>query len=349
MSTTAQSEFEKYLEAQKIKNAAGLKAQGAALQNNLTQTKNILEQNYGRKAQELTQQKQSAMETADISYQKLMKYLPEYHASMGLYGSGASETALLDAAARQRATQGQILANYNSGVNAAASERDQGIYTAEQSFNKDLMSLYAQADAQKKTEEAETKAEYDTKLAKAESELKNYTYDKDGLNQYWESMDEDAKTQLQPLYDQILRDTVKSEMESFSGTAKEFETRYGGYIEDGYGDVYYSKYDSLSGNASIVGTVSGDRKNSNQEPRIGDDVKVKVGYDNYTLEIARDQDIPDHVSNFADRNGIAVGQAFAYQGEIYYKREYGICKLIGKGNKKNEKYTKVVNALMGSE
>lgn len=98
---------------------------------------NLLLQNYKTQEDTLERAKKEQQQAATISHQKLLKYLPEYNASMGLYGGGASETAVLDANARYRSQQGQIAANYNL-------QKAQ----AQENYNQNMLNLYSEAAAE---------------------------------------------------------------------------------------------------------------------------------------------------------------------------------------------------------
>ena len=126
----------------------------------------LLLENYKTQEDSLDRAKKEQQQSATISHQKLLKYLPEYNASMGLYGSGASETAVLDANARYRSQQGQIAANYNT-------QKAQ----AQENYNQNMLNLYSEA-------KAEQDKNYDTAYATVSgwtgsaSELEQY---KNGL------------------------------------------------------------------------------------------------------------------------------------------------------------------------
>jgi hypothetical protein len=74
---------------------------------------------------------------ADANFQKSMRYLPEMYKSAGLYGSGQSESMLLDMANKQRNTQNAISADTNAQLNTL---RDQ--------YNAEVANLDAEAKAQ---------------------------------------------------------------------------------------------------------------------------------------------------------------------------------------------------------
>ena len=127
--TTEQSKLQKYINNSDV----------------YSQKQKMLLENYNTQNTRIAQNKRAQQDAAAINYQKLLKYLPQYNASMGLRGSRASEGALLDAQARYRSQQGQIAATYDAQSEDAA-----------QAYNQNLLNLYAEADAAQKQEQADT-------------------------------------------------------------------------------------------------------------------------------------------------------------------------------------------------
>lgn len=186
----------------------------------------------------------------DLAFQKLLKYLPEYNAKMGLHGSGAAEASLLDYYARNRATVGSIntaynqavsdaqreydlgmleanevyhneqnnaMLNYDETVNNAVIKRDAGLAANEQSYNENLRTLYGEKD-KKDTEENKILFE-DTLTA-----IENGTYSEQELNEFLTSgrgatLSSAQKSILQSNLQSHLKNTNRSNME--------------GYMEDG--------------------------------------------------------------------------------------------------------------------
>ena len=128
----------------------------------------LLLDQYKNQTAQIEQNKKDQQQAAAISQQKLLKYLPEYNAAMGLKGSGASETALLDANARYRSQQGQIAATYD----AQQAE-------AKQNYNNSMLNLYTEA-------QAEEKAEQESAYQLASDTIQNWSGTKEELTNYVE-------------------------------------------------------------------------------------------------------------------------------------------------------------------
>lgn len=105
--------------------------------------KALLDENFKSQTAVNDQMKKDSQQAAAIAHQKLLKYLPEYNASMGLYGNGASETALLEANARYRSQQGQIAADHSA--------RQASLL---QNYNLNKLDLYSEAQSKYESEQA---------------------------------------------------------------------------------------------------------------------------------------------------------------------------------------------------
>ena len=102
----------------------------------------LLEANYNTQKNSINQNKQAALGSAAAAHQKMLKYLPEYNAAMGLYGNGASETAYLEADARYRTQQADITRDY-----------DNQLAQAESAYNQNKMDLYTEAAAKMESDQ----------------------------------------------------------------------------------------------------------------------------------------------------------------------------------------------------
>ena len=132
---------------------------------------NLLKQNYASQQASIDQNKRAQQDAAAIQHQKLLKYLPEYNASMGLRGSGASEGALLEAQARYRSQQGQIAATYDAQK-----------ASAEQAHNQNMLNLYTEAEAARKAEQADA-------YGLAMDTIENWSGSSGDLEKYWKDME----------------------------------------------------------------------------------------------------------------------------------------------------------------
>lgn len=103
----------------------------------------ILLDSYNNNLEEINKNAQLQRNASAVSYQKLLKYLPEYNSAMGITG-GASESALLQANSDHSARLATIESNTASQKNAAKSQ-----------YNQDLLDLYDQEQAEIKTEQTE--------------------------------------------------------------------------------------------------------------------------------------------------------------------------------------------------
>lgn len=126
----------------------------------------LLETNYNTQKNSINQNKQAALSSASAAHQKMLKYLPEYNAAMGLYGNGASETAYLEADARYRNQQAEIGRDY-----------DGRLAQLDMTHNQNKMDLYTEAQAawEKEQEQAHSFGyEAIANWSGTAEELKNY-------------------------------------------------------------------------------------------------------------------------------------------------------------------------------
>lgn len=133
---------------------------------------NLLRTNYESEKKLNEQSRKNQLQSADIARQKLVKYLPEYNAAMGLQGNGVAESTLLDADARLRSQVGQIHQKHDA-ANAQLLKN----------YSEQKSALYDQARTdQKEAQEKSYNLALDT--------IANWTGSSEELEQYKESMAE---------------------------------------------------------------------------------------------------------------------------------------------------------------
>ena len=169
------------------------------IQNNGTyKAKNeLLLNNYKSQVAGIERNKRAQQDAAAISYQKLMKYLPEYNASMGLRGSGAASGAALEANARYRSQQGQIAADYDAQK-----------ASAEQAHNQNMLNLYTEAQAAQKAEQADA-------YTLAKDTINNWSGSSDKLKEYYEGLKgtftDDQEQSLTQAYNSMYEGVLEQE------------------------------------------------------------------------------------------------------------------------------------------
>ena len=157
----------------------------------------LLLNNYKSQVAGIERNKRAQQDAAAISYQKLMKYLPEYNASMGLRGSGAASGAALEANARYRSQQGQIAADYDAQK-----------ASAEQAHNQNMLNLYTEAQAAQKAEQADA-------YTLAQDTIKNWSGSSDELKAYYDGLKgtftDDQEESLTQAYNSMYEGVLEQE------------------------------------------------------------------------------------------------------------------------------------------
>lgn len=258
------------------------------INNELYKTKeNILRKNYQSEAKTIDRQKKDQLQAAAISHQRLLKYLPEYNASIGLHGNGASETALLDANARYRSEQGQIAAAYDAQKAAA-----------QQKYNQNLLDLYTQAEAKYEQEQEKLKQEQTENYNLALDAITNWSAkDAAGLTAYYEGM----KGKMSDTAYNSLLNTYKNKLEE---------------AEAGDATAAIVVDDIQDGLVTVTGVK---QPNADGKVHDGDNIQVSDGDKNYSLELGG-AIISGNAWQAAQNSQVSDGQIFMYEGKIYYKQ-----------------------------
>lgn len=190
---------------------------------------NFLKENYQKQMASAEKNKEDRLQSLAIAQQKLLKYLPEYNAAMGLRGSGSSETALLDANARYRSAQGQVFSDYQ----AQKSEADRA-------YRQNTLDLYAEAQAGQQNE-YETAQNTVTNWTGTSAALEEYVTGLKGkltdaqyqslLNQYHtaqETVTEDEKNQSYQVTDLTGKNITISGVDDDDKKGNNFQVSVGG-------------------------------------------------------------------------------------------------------------------------
>lgn len=264
------------------------------LKSNYDQNNASLLQNYNAQSQSLAQSKKDSQQAAAIAHQKLLKYLPEYNASMGLYGNGASESALLDANARYRSTQGQIAASYNTQKAQLDADHSARQASLLQNYNQDQMDLYSEAAAAHKSDQENT---YNMAMNTINSwtgtadDLHTYMYGEDGKGGLKSKLTDDQFKSLEQAYNTALE--VVSEDENNQKEIEEYQPQ----------DI------SSAGDISVTAPTGYSR---------GKNFTVTVGNETYNVQVGAE--ISSGAAKNAAINGnVGDGEIFVYGNEVYIK------------------------------
>ena len=169
-------------ENDETKAAADYDATVGRLNDSYDRAANLLKSKYLGQLKRLETAKSQSEQTANINYQKLLKYLPERLRAQGLSGLGTSQGAYIRATndlnnrfvdIMGKYTEGKTAADneYSTGLTSIEDTRDQGIQAAEDRKAGELQSI---ADRYL-TAETAANSRYDTKVAM----LDNYKFTED--------------------------------------------------------------------------------------------------------------------------------------------------------------------------
>lgn len=257
----------------------------------------LLEENYNTQKNSINQNKQAALSSASAAHQKMLKYLPEYNAAMGLYGNGASETAYLEADARYRNQQAEIGRNYDSQL-----------AQAESAYNQNQMDLYTEAQAAWEKEQEKKKLEekeaQQNSFDLAKNTIENWTGDADGLNQYLEGLKGKVSDEMYT----VLTNSVTG-MTSAIEEEKKLKDEEEKYALDDVGSITTTK--------------------KPKSYKDGKNFTIELGDDTYDLQVGESITNSD-VSQAAEKAKVVEGQVFRYKGKWYIKGDSGIHKVSGR-------------------
>lgn len=355
-----------------------LKPQVSFLERDYTSTKNLLATNYGRTEKMLKKQLTDQKQAADVSYQRLLRYLPEYNSIMGITG-GASEGALLKAAAQHQSAISAAQSEYDQKLMDAKSKWDNEAIDADKGYHQSLMELY---DTAKSREEDREKEERDEELILYNNILSgiyNGAYNAEGLMKYLNSfktedgsiqgLNEEYYKNLEAIAGDMIHKELEGDMISFDGDQASFEKAFGKYFDgegtliDNVGDSAYqglqqvyntklSDYQKISASA----VTQNDNASVSSGPRkIEEDInmEVNVGGVTYAVELADNGQVGESspILRAANEAGVKNGGIFLYDGEVYYRHSNQvICRLRKRllQNATNNDYTRLVKAMNGT-
>lgn len=335
-----------------------LKAEYQQMTADKNQTEARLLQNYNQQVNDLQRQKQSRLRAADVSYRKLLKYLPEYQNAMGLYGNGLSETALLEATAQHRSQIGAIESEHQTERSNLLKEYQTKTESNEQNYDNRLLNLYTTA------KNREEESQNSTYQAIREGILSGAYSSGSLLQRMKELKNEDGSVtdvtprqyrELSALTQSALGENMLSDMENYVGEASDFANAYGKYfstesdafsetVGDRYSELkseYDKKYAELQqSGADQISSASDsqDLKITNRpnDLKAGSNLTVELQGEKYRVELA-DSGIAaannSAVYRAASAAGIQTGEVFLWQGEAYYQfDENTICSLRQRKN-----------------
>ena len=282
------------------------------LNDTYSKKKTLLDQQHAQSKSALEMQKNQEQQAAAISYQKLMKYLPEYQKSMGLKGNGMSETALLDAAARYRSEQGRIASEYSSRQDDVDSQ-----------YRQNLLDLYSQAEAQEKQERQD-------RYNKAKDAIQSWQGSSEELTDYVMSLsgqvDDDDYAILKDIYTGMNEAIIQAKIDEDKAKAEE------------------EKY-QLTDISSFDLEKSGVDKDSTR----GDNFTLNIGDAKYDVQLGGEINADSDAIKAATKAGVADGQVFMYDGDLYYMnggKVHSIEKRFTHDTNNND-YKRLVAALTG--
>lgn len=147
----------------------------------LNTTKSLLEENYNTSKTLLDTNKQKGYENNYVTYQKLLKYLPQQLAAQGIATSGASEGAYIDAYNKYLTANGNVSSNYAKELSALDIGKNKEISDLEEKKAgiladgaDDALEAYNTALENDKIEKENDKIEKDNAALELESEIQNY-------------------------------------------------------------------------------------------------------------------------------------------------------------------------------
>lgn len=276
-----------------------------------------LDSEYGKGIKALDKAKEDAERSADITLQRMQKYLPQQLAKQGLYGTGMSEDAYL-----------RLQNQYQQSVSDAAKSYTDGLSRLESAYQQNKNSVW---------DKANTGVNAAIDQAKTDA-ANNYTTASDGLT---------SRT---------------------FNSAKDVED----YVESWRGKVSDQDFASLEGEAVSVikalgfdteGVTNSNIKNGVDASKLdtveasdfdslknGDDIKVKLGDTEYTVE--SDGEAPSaEPANYAAENGVKDGSLFVYgdNNDVYIYSGGVAYKVVSKSNspEKRAMYNDVRQYLLG--
>ncbi len=304
-----------------------------------TRAKSMLSSNYGNTKEELARQRSIAEQTANINYNKLLKYLPEQLKAQGLYGVGKSSGTYLRAANDHGNRISDILSKYASGMGEAENAYNQNLTSLMASKNASLDnadSIYSQAIANADNL-------YASQTSGAQNMLFNYLQNK-----------ETAELNQKLLDDRRLKEAQDEWFEHFktllnTGTFTS-EDELNGIIAQATGKV---NEDQLGQLQSIVDTatrdinavnayndtaklltaferVTVDKNVGKNKGFVNDTIKVNIG--DTTVKITTGNEVSDKaVLEAVDTLNIENGTVFIYNGALYYKAPNGKVVTVDSG------------------
>lgn len=310
---------------------------------NLEATKDLLKENYNAAVNAYGTSAEQRKQAEAIRNTRLMKYLPEYQASMGLYGNGVSESALLEANARYRSNIGAIDAEAARGKAEALNAYTTGVASAENAYRSDLLSFYRDQIAR---EENQKTTDATNLYGQISANIQNGIYSSGDLLNYMNTWGDSGMTDqqhanLKAMASGVISADIESRMSNYSGTASDFKTEFEKYFTGGNKDFlgadvdvlntfYQNKQNELEVaesaeknvmdmDAAKVSGVPNEWKSGNNIDVTIDGVKLKMELGDVvalTGDSAKDKEV-NEILNFSQ--GIADGGIFLFKGELYYR------------------------------
>lgn len=276
-----------------------------------------LDSEYGNGVKALDKAKDDAEISADITLQRMQKYLPQQLAKQGLYGTGMSEDAYL-----------RLQNQYQQSVSDAAKSYTDGLSRLESAYQQNKNSVWEQANSGVNTvvENAQT------------AEANNYISASDGLVS-------GTFTTAKEIEDYIKSYEGKVSAQDYTKLKKEAVSVIKGLGLDSEGLTDTEIKNAVD--ASKLDTVEASDFDSLKN---GDDIKVKLGDIEYTVESDGEAQSAEP-ANYAAENGVKDGSLFVYgdNNDVYIYSGGVAYKVVSKSNnpEKRAMYNDVRQYLLG--
>lgn len=285
---------------------------------------------YNTSKETLTQNKRDAEIAADVSYQRLQKYLPQQLAKQGLYGTGMSEDAYLKLHNNYRNDVADIGKSYDANLTSLENAYRTDINDERRAVGTDIESVIDKYNAEEIAAEERRKADEDRTK---NNQLAMYKEAYDGLSTgYFKTVDD-----------------VNNYIANYQGTTSESQwanlQNYANEIIDGIKDAESFKARGLTTNAKF------DNPSGTQTYEDGDDFDISISGKTYEIESAGK--VSGDVVEWASANGAGSGSVFIFDDEIYVNRN-GTIYLIkpvdrAKSGEYYEDYKKLKQVLSGNK
>ncbi|MBR2474159.1 MAG: hypothetical protein IKB51_03925 [Clostridia bacterium] len=304
-----------------------------------------LDSEYGKGKQTLADNKREAEIAADVTLQRMQKYLPQQLVKQGLYGTGASEDAYL-----------KLQNQYQKSVSDAAKSYNDGLSALESVYQQNKNSVWEQANTGVNTvlenEAFKSRADYDSAIQ--ELKLATSVEEIDNILAQHQNMDPELYNNLENytknLKNNIAYDTALEDLE-MAASVKEIDD-----ILAQYQNKDSKLYEKLEKRAkTLKDDIEEVTKNTpHYRAKLthyddldeGDAIRIEItnGAEKKDIYLKSGGAVSEtnDVISYAKEN-IHDGTAFAYYGEIYLKQEGVVYKLRSRGS--SDENRKLYNTL----